>query len=201
MRERFDPTTGNPTLGPEMIDHFEVRAIEKLNEMLRIELAPFYKHQTGTVQSSQNPADDGRLVNLGTVDIYGVDVLGRVTPVKRVEIGGAWDYVRDSSILDGVTTQDPINRLPHTKLEGWVQLTPDPHFSLISRVMYFGQSIDSGTVLPGYTTVELTATAPISRKYLAVAKCEDLFNVAPEIRAGYRTPGRITSLMLQGTWE
>jgi hypothetical protein len=142
-----------------MIDHFEVRAIEQVNELLRLELAPFYKHQTGTVQSSQNPADDGRLVNLGTVDLYGVDVLGRVTPVKRVEVGGAWDYVRDHSILDGVTTQDPINRLPHTKLEGWVQVTPDPRLSLISRVMYFGPSNDSGVDLPGYTTVELTATS------------------------------------------
>jgi len=198
LRERFDPTTGNPSLGPEMADHFEVRAIEQLNDRLRIELAPFYKHTTGTVRSSPNPADDGRLINLGVLDLYGLDLIGRVTIVPRIEAGGAWDYVRAYSDTAGA---DPLDRLPHNKLEGWLQATPDPHISLIARVMYFGESIDQTVKLPGYTTVQLTATAPISKEYLAVLKCDDLLNAAPETRAGYHTVGRVISLVLQGSWQ
>jgi outer membrane receptor protein involved in Fe transport len=197
LRERFDPTTGNPQLGPEMIDHFEVRAIEQLAERLRLEFAPFYKHTTGTVRSSPNPADDGKLINLGVLDLYGFDLIGRVELVPRIEAGGAWDYVIAHSDTAGV---DPLDRLPHNRFEGWLQATPDPHVSVIARVMYFGESTDQTVKLPGYTTVELTATAPISKEYLAVVKCEDLLNAAPETRAGYHTVGRVISLVLQGSW-
>ena len=74
-----------------------------------------------------------------------------------------------------------------------MQVTPDPRISLlIGRVMYFGESIDQNVVLPGYTTVQLTATAPINKTWLAVVKCDDLLNAAPEIRAGYYTVGRMS---------
>ncbi|HEY1814122.1 MAG TPA: TonB-dependent receptor plug domain-containing protein [Kofleriaceae bacterium] len=198
LRERFDPMTGNPGLGPEMIDDFELRAIEQVTDRLRLEFAPFYKHQTGTVRSSTNPADNGRLINLGVLQLAGFDLLGRIQVERRVELGGAWDYIYATSDVDPT---DPLDRLPHHKIEGWVQVTPDPHISLIARVMYFGANMDSGVELPGSTTVELTATAPISKKYLAVLKVEDLLNAAPEIRAGYYTVGRIISIMLQGTWD
>jgi outer membrane cobalamin receptor len=198
LRERFDPMTGNPSLGPEMIDDFELRGIEQLTERLRIEVAPFYKHQTGTVRSSPNPADGGRLVNLGVLQLYGVDVTGRVTVEKHVEVGGAWTYIRATSDVDPT---DPIDRLPHHKVEGWMQLTPDPHISLISRVMVVGASVDQNVVLPAYTTLELTGTAPINKTWLAVVKCQDLLNAAPEIRAGYHTVGRVVSFVVQGTWQ
>jgi hypothetical protein len=56
-------------------------------------------------------------------------------------------------------------------------------------------------VLPGNTTLELTATAPINKTWLAVVKCADVLNAAPEIRAGYHTLGRVVSFVLQGTWQ
>ena len=189
--------TGNPSLGPEMIDDFELRGIEQLTDRLRIEVAPFYKHQTGTVRSSPDPADAGKLVNLGVLQLYGIDVLGRVTVVKRVEVGGAWNYIRATSDVDPT---DPIDRLPHNRVEGWVQVTPDPHISLIGRVRYFGPSIDQNVSLPGNTIVELTATAPVDKTWLAVLKCTDALNKAPEIRAGYHAIGRVVSLVIQGTW-
>jgi len=197
LRERFDLTTGNPTLGPEMIDDVELRAVEQLTQRLRIELKPFYKHQTGTVRSSPNPADDGRLVNLGVLQLYGFDLIGRVTVERRVELGGAWDYIRATSDVDPT---DPIDRLPHNKAEGWLQVTPDPRVSLIGRAMYFGASRDQLVTLPAYTTVQVTATAPIDKTWLAVVKCDDLLNAAPQIRAGYHTVGRVVSFVLQGTW-
>ena len=43
LRERFDPLQGNPKLGPELTDHFEVRAIETRGD-LRLEVVPFYRY-------------------------------------------------------------------------------------------------------------------------------------------------------------
>jgi outer membrane cobalamin receptor len=55
--------------------------------------------------------------------------------------------------------------------------------------------------VPGYTLIEATATAPISKQYLAVLRCDDLANVRPETRAGYHSAGRTVFLVLQGSWE
>jgi outer membrane cobalamin receptor len=132
------------------------------------------------------------------LQLAGFDLLGRLQVERRLELGGAWDYIYATSDVDPT---DPLDRLPRHKIEGWVQVTPDPRLSLIARVMYFGANVDSGVELPGSTTVELTATAPISKKYLVVLKVEDLLNAAPEIRAGYYTVGRVISLVLQGTWD
>ena len=193
LRERFDPANGNPALGPEMVDHFELRGIEQLTDQLRIELAPFYKHSTGTVRGSTDPADLGKLINLGTLNYYGTDVIARVKVESRVEVGGAYDYIK--------VTNDALDRLPHHRAEGWVQVTPDPHISLLGRVRYFGTSIDQTVHVPSYTLIEATATAPISKQYLAVLRCDDLANVRPETRAGYHAAGRTVFLVLQGSWE
>ena len=193
LRERFDAATGNPALGPEMIDHLELRAIEQLTDQLRIEIAPFFKHSTGTVRASLDPVDMGHLINLGKLNYYGADVIARVKVERRVELGGAYDYI--------VVTDDALDRLPHNRAEGWLQVTPDRHISLLGRVKYFGTSIDQTVHVPGYTLIEATATAPISKDYLAVLRCDDLANVRPETRSGYHTAGRTIFLVLQGTWE
>ncbi len=192
LRERFDPANGNPALGPELVDHLEVRAVEQAGDRLRLELAPFYKHSHGTVRASLDPADMGRLINLGTLNYYGVDVLGRVKLEPRIELGGGYDYVK--------VTDDALDRLPHHRAEGWIQATPDRHVSLLARVRYFGTSIDQTVHVPGYTLLEATVTAPLSKEYLAVLRCDDLANVRPETRAGYHSAGRTIYLVLQGSW-
>ena len=55
--------------------------------------------------------------------------------------------------------------------------------------------------MPGYTTLEATLTAPITKQYLAVVRVDDVTDVAPETRKGYHQPGRVVSLIIQGTWE
>ncbi|MBV8761437.1 MAG: TonB-dependent receptor, partial [Deltaproteobacteria bacterium] len=128
LRERFDPQNGNPKLGPEIADHAELRAIKQLDDRMRIEAAPFYRHTTGTVRASIDPADMGHLVNLGAVDIWGVDLVGRIRVERHVELGGAWDYVkaRQEAQNGKPAVDDPIDRLPHHRAEGWVQVTPEP---------------------------------------------------------------------------
>jgi outer membrane cobalamin receptor len=86
LRERFDLANGNPELGPEQALHAELRAIEEQGGV-RVELAPFYRRTNGTIRASTDPMDTNKLVNLGDLDIYGVDVQGKVRIVKQVEVG------------------------------------------------------------------------------------------------------------------
>jgi outer membrane cobalamin receptor len=196
LRERFDPQNGgNPKLAPEQADHFEIRAIEQLGDRVRVEAAPFYRHTTGIIRIDPTTM---MLTNLGIVDFLGVDLVGRVRVHPIVEVGGAYDYIDAHSATKG---PNPLDRLPQHRAEGWVQVTPDPKISLLARVRYFGTFTDQGTQLPGYTLVEGTATAPLTRQYLAVLRIDDALDARPETRNGYHGLGRVISLVVQGTWE
>ena len=179
-----------------------MRAIEQVDDRVRIEAAPFYKHTTGTVRGSIDPADMGRLVNLGDVDFWGADVIARVRVERRVEVGGAWDYVkaRQAAQSGKPAVDDPIDRLPHHRVEGWVQVTPEPRVSALARVQFFGDSIDATKTVGSYTIVQATVSGAITPEYLAVLRVDDLLDVRPETRAGYHAAGRVISLVLQGTW-
>jgi outer membrane receptor protein involved in Fe transport len=202
LRERFDPTQGNPSLGPEMIDHGEVRAIETVGNDLRFEAAPFYKHSTGTIRASTAPGSGMKLINLGTLDYYGVDLVGRVRVHPRVEVGASYDYIKVTQRATDTSppVADPLDRLPHHRADGWVQVNPRPGMSLLARAHYFGMSIDQTVHVPGYTLVELTGNAQLARDYLLVLRCDDLLDVRPETRAGYHAEGRTVSVVVQGQW-
>jgi outer membrane cobalamin receptor len=203
LRERFDPMTGNPALGPEMIDEAEVRAIENLTDRLRIEAAPFIKHSTGTIRSSPDPALDGQLINLGTLDYEGVDLLGRVRVHPLVEIGADYDYIRVIELSTATTPEifDPLDRLPRNRADGWVQVHPAPKVAVLARVSYSGAFVDQTVDLPGYTLVSAIANARLGKDYLAVLRLDDALNARPETRDGYHTPGRTLTLVVQGQWQ
>lgn len=202
LRERYDPVQGNPNLGPEMIDHAELRTIEQVTDQLRIEAAPFYKHTTGTIRAAMMPGFGQKQINLGTLDIWGVDLVGRVRVHPMVELGGSYDYVkaRQRATDTAVAVDDPLDRLPHHRADGWVQVTPERRFSFLARVRYFGLSLDQGAHVAGYPLVEATATAQLTKEYLAVLRCDDLLDQRPETRAGYHSVGRVVMLTLQGQW-
>ncbi len=196
LRERFDISTGNPDLQPENAFHAEVRAIEQ-RDGIRLEVAPFYRQTHGTVRVSTDPADMMRLTNLGELDIYGVDLQGRVSVHAMIEVGGSYNYIRAKSD----TSDDPLDRLPRHRADAWVQATPLAKLSALARVRYAGEAIESGMITDAHFLVEGTLTAALSRAYLAVVRVEDALDEAPATRSGFTTAGRVVSVVLQGTWE
>jgi outer membrane cobalamin receptor len=125
LRERFDPVNGNPDLRPERIVHAELRAVEHVNDLVHLEVAPYYKHSTGTIVASQDPNDLSQLVNLGVVNYWGVDTMARVTPHPMVELGGGYSYIKARSITTSgdmvVETDASLQRLPHHR---WLRRRP-----------------------------------------------------------------------------
>ena len=196
LRERFDMQTGNPDLGPEQALHGELRAVEQ-RDRLRLEVAPFYRQTHGTVRISVDPADGGKLTNLGTLDIYGLDAMGRVTVRPGLDVGGAYNYIRATSDLG----DDPLDKLPHHRAEAWVQWSPVAQLATLVRARYASEAIESQVVTKSYVLLEGTLTAALSPQYLAVLRIEDATDANPSTRAGYRGPGRVVSVVLQGTWQ
>lgn len=195
LRERFDLASGNPALGPERALHAELR-VALQRERVRVEVAPFYRQTTGTIRTSTDPMDDGRLVNLGELDFHGVDVQGRVRVARPLEVGGSYGYLRARSEAG----DDPLDRLPHHRADGWVQVTPLVAVSGLVRARYVGAAIDRGMPTEDYVLVEGTVTVRAG-DYLGVLAVEDALDVRPETRAGFHMPGRTVRFVLQGTWE
>ena len=142
------------------------------------------------------------LVNLGSVNFWGVDARARLTPIPMLELGGGYEYVKARSTdAGGITHDDPLPRLPHNRWDAWAQARPDPRFSGLVRVKYFGAAIDQSQRVAGYATLEANLAAQVTKQYLVVLNVDDLSNVQPETRVGYHTAGRVISLIMQGAWE
>ena len=167
--------------------------------MAHVELAPFYRHQQGTIIGTTQPPDVGKLINLGVIDLWGVDAQARARVHRMVELGAAYNYVRARSDQVG---DDPLSHLPHHRAEGFVRVSPLHGLSAMARYMFYGESMINQTImLPSYDTIEITAAWQLTREYLVVLRGSDLLNARPLIRPGVYGPGAVVSLVLQGTWE
>jgi outer membrane receptor protein involved in Fe transport len=192
LRERFEPMTGNAALAPEHATHGELRAVGEIKDQFRVEVAPFYRHTTGVITNVM-----GQLANRGSLDFYGLDTSGRVY-VSLVQLGAAYNFI---DLRNCGQPDCTFERLPRHRAEGWVEVTPEERIVLSARVRYYGAFSDQGMALPAYTTVEATATATLSRKYLVVLRGDDLLNARPQTRQNYFGPGLVISVVLQGQWE
>ncbi len=228
LRDRFDSATGNPELEPEFVKHAEVRAIweglrtarlagpgEDPKPRMRVELAPFTRKTTGTSRvcpaQEQCPDDTvGKLAALDDTLIYGVDLQARARLVRAVEVGASYGYIKACELgsANGCGTQvtmmggaDPLDRLPRHRGDAWVQVAPHRMISGLVRARYQGKAIDRQMTTESYTLVEANVTAQLSSEYLAVLRVDDALDVRPETRAGFRTVGRVVTLVFQGTWQ
>ncbi len=193
LRERFEPG-GNAALNPEHATHLEVRSIYDIKDKVRIETAPYLKLTEGTVRASTDPDDMGMLINLGEVKYYGIDTQARVTLPATLQAGASYNFIK----TDQPETEQ---RLPHHRADLWLQGRPERRLTLLARGRYFGKAIDRTQNVPAYALVELTASAQLTRDHLAVLRVEDLLNERPETRAGYFSPGRVITFVLQGQWQ
>ena len=198
LRERFDSQSGNPSLGPEIASHGELRVVTRLHEAIELDAAAYYRRSEGTMRILDN-----RMVNLGTVDVRGGDARARLHPVSWLELGAAYQLTLDRARSDDASPwrNDPTDRLPDHRGDAWVTADPLRGVTTTVRVRYFGNSIDRDMVVGAYTTYEASAAATLRDDWLAVVKCDDITNVRPETRNGFHLPGRVFSLVVQGTWD
>jgi outer membrane receptor protein involved in Fe transport len=190
LRERFDAMMGDPDLDPEHAIHAEIRAVEDHADVLRFELAPFYRHSTGSIRQM-----GGKFANTGPLNIYGVDAIARYA-IRRIEVGGSYSYLRAQSDR----ADEPLDFLPHHKFDVWLRGNYKGVSGLV-RAKYVSTMIDAGMKVGDYTLVEANLTAQLGKSYLAVLRVDDALDKRPDVRAGFPSTGRVVSLVLQGSWD
>jgi hypothetical protein len=197
LRERFQGTGANESLDPEQMRSAEARLTATPHDGIEIVLAPYLRRTTGTVKVGE----DNLLMNLGRLDTRGFEISARATIVDQVTVGGAyvyaWAYAQD---LPPPMDEHPLDRYPRRRAEGWVQVRPIEAVSLLARVRDTGRAWDRGVETPAYVTWEASATVQRG-DWLGALRVDDVLDVAPETRNGFRQPGRVVSLVLQRTWR
>jgi hypothetical protein len=196
LRERYQGSTSNVALDPEMAWHGEVRVIVRPIERIEVEASPYYRHTTGTVKL--DPGGSGMLINVGELKVRGVDTRARVRVHRVLEVGGSYGYARADSADLG---PDPIDRFPRHRADSWARVTPTAMFAAFVRARYTGRARDQLETTPAYVVWDASVTANLRGDWLGVLRCDDLLDERPETRAGYHTSGRVISLALQGTWD
>jgi iron complex outermembrane receptor protein len=200
LRDRFDAQSGNPALGPEQATHGELRLIATPVERVQLDVAPYWRRTTGSMVA--DPAS-GHLVNLGELDVRGVDVAARVRVHPRVLAGGSYALTRDRARRTGdvAWSDDPLDLSPDHRAAGWLEATLPRRIVVTGRGRWYGATVDRTMAVDGYALVEASIAATFAGDWLTVLRCDDLLDAAPETRQGYHLPGRTLSLIAQGTWQ
>jgi hypothetical protein len=196
LRDRFQGTTANSAIGPELVTHLELRVTAHPVAGVDLLVAPYYRDSVNTLKL--DPAGSGLLLNLGDMHVKGVDAAAAARLGAYAQVGGAYDYVFASSDDLG---PDPLPRLPHHRGEGWVRGFFGKRVTALLRERYVGAALDSGGMTASYVLTEATVSAQLGATWLGVLRCDDLLNERPETRSGYHAPGRTISLVVQGTWD
>ncbi len=202
LRERYDALSGNPELAPELATLGEVRLVATPRDGVALELSPYWRRSTGTVVAGA----DGRLTNLGTTDVRGVDASARARVPgtgDALELGGSYQLTaaRARNAPGDPWRDDPLDFLPRHRGDAWARVAPHAALALVARVRHGGASIDRMQPVPASTLVDLSASATLGGDWLAVVRCDDLLDERPEVRSNVRGPGRVLSLIVQGTWD
>lgn len=202
LRERYDALSGNPMLAPELATLGELRLVATPRDGVSLELSPYWRRSTGTVVAGTG----GQLTNLGTTDVRGVDASARARVPgtgDALELGGSYQLTaaRAQNVAGGPWRDDPLDFLPRHRGDLWTRLAPHRALSLIARVRHGGASIDRMQTVPASTLVDLSASVTLGADWLAVVRCDDLLDERPEVRSNVRGPGRVLSLIVQGTWD
>jgi outer membrane receptor protein involved in Fe transport len=200
LRERYGPGNGNEALDPEIASHGELRIVGRPNEQIEVSAAPYYRRSEGTIR---NDTMTGLLTNLGTVDVRGVDARATVRPISILLVGAAYELTMDRERPEPGEPwdDDPLDRLPEHRADAWITAEPWSRVKGTVRARYFGESVDREMPVAAYTTLEASAAATWRDDWMAIVRCDDITDEAPETRSGFHLPGRVFSLIVQGTWD
>lgn len=195
LRDRFRPDIGNRALGPERADFGEAKVTLTPTTGLTIESAGYLRRTHGLIHFDPAAA---MLVNLGTVDVLGLDARAAWTISGAISAGASYGFMRADAPDN---PNEPLDFLPAHRGDAWVAYTPWSRLALRAQARHVGWRNDRGLALRSYDTLDLTATARLGGDWMAVARCDDATDVRWQVRSDVTSIGRVVSLAIEGTWK
>jgi hypothetical protein len=196
LRERTQLNIGNDALQPETATWAEAGVTVKPVGRVSLRAAAWLREIEQLIKFD---AAAGMLVNIGQVSMHGLDLDLTFTPLTGLQTGASWRYIDASSDTVG---DEPLDFLPAHKLEGFVSYRHKAKFGGGLRARWIDQRLDQGTTLPAYLTADATGFVKIPGGFRATLRVDNLAGAQHELRAnGYRAPGRVVMLGVEGVWN
>jgi outer membrane cobalamin receptor len=196
LRERYQLNIGNDELEPETSTSADVGVTVKPHATVVVKVVGFDREVDQMIRLDVPSA---MLINIGKVSLRGLDASVDVTPVPLVSTGVSWAYIDASSEGAG---DEPLDFLPHNRLDGHVTLKLRARAGFTGRVRWIDERIDAGTTLPAYVTADASGFYRFRKDLRGTLKVDNLADDRHELRAnGYRDPGRVIMLGVEGVWE
>jgi iron complex outermembrane receptor protein len=206
MFQRYSTRMGrvlpNPLLGPETAHHFELGYRGILRDALTIHTALYYSRLKGKIVTVPVPnpkvaylsVDFSR--NLDETSFYGMELSGELNLASHLS-------ARASLSLCSYTINHSESQIvslpyyPETSANLYLELRPDPLFTLLPRAEYLGeQHVDAigGETLSSRWLFHIKLTADLSSHIKIAAGIENLFDAYYEIRQNAPLAGRTYTL-------
>ncbi len=198
LRERYQLVSGNEELDPETSTFVEASATVRPLPWLVLKTGVYARE---VEQMIKIDFDTGMLANLGDVSFRGFDAEVRIDPIRAAGAGAAYRFIDADADFDNAGFE-PLDFLPAHKLDGWVTLRLGTRAGGTGRVRFVDRRVDQREVLPRYVTTDLSAFYRIRTDLRATAKVDNLLDNRFDLRAnGYRDPGRLIMVGVEGVWE
>lgn len=148
LRERFQPNTGNPAIGPEQSSYGEAQVVLRPLEPAALTLSGWVRDISGVIKI---PLGGNQLDNVGDLLTGGLDVRVDVALWSRaIELGGAYQL----QAQDGESLYDFF---PTHRGELWLRGRPARALELWARAKYLGDREDQGVLLGDVITLDVGA--------------------------------------------
>ncbi len=193
LQERFETGTGNQALGPEKALYGELGVRLLNNDYLELDVAGYVRRLNGFIRVT-----GGERVNVGQIDVRGMDLRGILMPIWPVRMGGSLSVLD----LNSAFGDDAIDRMPERRADGWVDGRYAGRIGGLFRWRYIGKMVDLNMTLPSYHLFDASVWGRLWGDMNAVAGVDNVFDNRYLDRAtGVLGVGRVVRVGLQGTWE
>ncbi len=187
LRERFQPNTGNPAIGPEHSTYAEALLVLRPLDFAAITTSGWVRDIEGVIKI---PLGGNQLDNVGDLLTGGLDVRLDLSFLEsRFELGGSYQ-------LQGQTGESPFDFFPTHRGEVWIRGKPIRELGLWARGKYLGDRIDQGQSLGDLATLDLGAWVRIDTVRV-VGRVENIADAAWMAHVGVPGFGRVVWLGIE----
>ena len=197
LYQLFSELYGNQDLMPEESQSWEVGGEQMFGDLLRVSAVYFYRETENlvsfapcSVDPTRNPCSFGFYINEGKVDAEGVE-LGAGLDLGAFSLSGNYSYLDATYATPGdVNFGNQLARRAKDTFNATASYTASFGLNLATTVTVAGDHFNDAAnsqVVPGYTTVGLRASYPITDQIEVYGRVENLFDEDYETILDYGT--------------
>jgi hypothetical protein len=197
VRELIDPLQGNQHLSPEQTWHGEVQLALRPHRFVAARFSGYLRRIDGLIRLDPTTMRD---VNLGTIDVRGVETGVDLARDQLVGVGGTYIFEDAYSAVPGLGF-DAIPNFPRHRVDVYLASTWQRRIGGLLRFDWTASRVVQLTALPSFYVMELDLWARLWKTLRASVRIDNLTNSSYQILPGLQALPTTVTATLEGTWQ